>query len=45
MKGLEILHQEGSGQVNTIMMEYFKTLSSTSPNLLISSIHINQSIF
>jgi hypothetical protein len=39
---LEILHGEGRGQVNTIVIEYF---SSTSPDLLTSSILINQSFY
>ena len=44
LEGLEILHQETRGQVNTIVMEHFNRISSTSPDLLISSISISQSI-
>ena len=44
MKGLEILHQERRGQVKIIVMNTSTASSSTSPDLLISSIPINQSI-
>ena len=40
LKILEILHQERSGQVKTIVMEYFNSIL----DLLTSSIPVNQSI-
>ena len=33
-KGLEIVHEETGGHLNTIVMESLRTLSSTSPDLL-----------
>jgi hypothetical protein len=41
LKGLEILHQERRGQVKT--MEMLSAFSTTSPDVLTSSIPINQS--
>ena len=40
LKGLEILHRDRRGQVNSIVMEHEPPL--TSPDLLTSSISINQ---
>ena len=43
MKGLKILHQEIREQVNTIVMEHLTVFSSTSPDLLTTSITITRS--
>jgi hypothetical protein len=43
LKGLEILQQERKGQMKTMVIETSTASSSTSPDLLISSIPINQS--
>jgi hypothetical protein len=40
-EGLETLHQERRGQVNTIMMETSMPFSFTGPDLLTSRIPIN----
>ena len=42
LKGLEILHQERRGQVNTMVMEHFKSILLPNSDLLISSIPINR---
>ena len=44
LKGVEILHQERRGQVETIVMEHLTASSSTSADLLTSSIPICESI-